>query len=88
MFNLAGLLFEIGDLEAANKELDVSLAMAREIGYRPAEFFQVAGLGDVLFARGKLAEAQTQYENSLLRCKELDDKNSAAQVQTSLSSVA
>lgn len=82
--NLGNLFVEMGNLDEAKQYFEQALALHRALAYRRGEPYPLTGLGDTLYAQGDLAGARKQYEQALALCKEMNNEDFAAQIETSI----
>jgi tetratricopeptide (TPR) repeat protein len=73
-FNWGRALQFQGDSERAREQIEISLALAREVGDRRIESTTLAQLGILAFQRGRYGEARNFYRQALAMARAIGDR--------------
>ena len=76
-----------GDAEDAEKEMQTSLGLAREIGQRKVESIAYESLGSLYFARGELSRAAEAERQGMAVSTQIHDVTGIAQTRSKLAEV-
>ena len=76
---IAVILHEQGDLEAAKAKLEQALSVSREVGDRDGSAAEMGNLANILDAEGDLRGAKAIYEQAFVVFREVGDKSGSSE---------
>jgi len=86
--SLGSIVMSLGEYERAQKFLEESLSLRREMGEKHGIAYSLNSLGHVAYYRGYYEQAQKLYEESLSLRREMEDKSGIANSLNNLGNVA